>query len=268
MITIDNVKLESCIMNAAGLGTVTHENIKLLEQTKVGAIVSKTCTYERRNGHLDPTSYFDDMGSINSVGLRNQGYKYYLNYKPILKPYILSVAPDKRIFEDEEIYNVADLIELNLSCPNMQYNSTYRESLRKITECCNKRFGIKLPPFIETKDIEIMSDTIKEFENISFITCCNTLKNGLILDDFGNSTISQVLGGIGGKYLKPIALSNVYRFNKIVNIPIIGCGGIECGKDVMDYLKCGAKAVQVGTYFFNHGPWVFDKIYDEIKLNL
>ncbi len=255
---IDNVSLDTCIMNASGLGSITLKDIEKLDQSFSGAVVSKTSTYKPCEGRPEPTYYFDSIGSVNSVGLKNRGYKYYINIETH-KPYIFSTVPDKRIFEDPDIQK-PDLIELNISCPNIASINT-EEILRQISECTPRRFGVKLAPLT---DVGELSDILNEF-SLSFITCCNTLKNGLILKD-SEFVLNQKFGGIGGQYLKPIALSNVYQFRQHLKayIDIIGCGGISTGHDVIDYLACGATAVQVGTHFFNNDVNVFENIVNEI----
>ena len=253
MVLIENVFINPHIMNASGLGSVTKKQIEDLDKSFVGAIVSKTCTFDKRDGNPKPNYHFDDIGSINAIGVKNEGYKYYVNIET-KKPYILSVVPDCRIFSDSDIYK-PDLIEVNLSCPNIE-SFNYEESIRKISESCERKFGIKISPVLENigEIVDLLSP------KISFITCCNTMKNGLIIDESGKPYISNTFGGIGGSYIKPFCLSTVYRLSKETTLPIIGCGGISTELDIDNYIKCGASAVQVGTHYFKNGIKVFDEL--------
>lgn len=257
---IDNVIIDPCIMNASGIGSVTKNQIEQLDKSATGAVVSKTCTLEKRWGNDPPTYKFTNHGSINAVGLKNQGFDYYVDIQT-KKPYILSVSPDHHLFEDSRIHK-PDLIEVNLSCPNVE-TVNYEEAIRKISEVSDRRFGIKISPILENVDdfIDILNN------KISFITCCNTMKNGMLIDNQGNPFISKRFGGIGGSYLKPFSLSTVYRLHQKTSIPIIGCGGISNGDDVIEYLRCGACAVQVGTYYFQNDVSIFGKIVFETSKN-
>jgi len=257
--TIDNILIDPCIMNSSGPKSTTKHQISNLDKNiDIGAVVSKTCTNTFKEGNSYPSSYYDNIGSINSVGLENMGFEYYTDIK-IKKPYIISVLPDKHIFENNKINN-ADLIEVNLSCPNIK-SIDNEESIRQIAECFDGKFGIKISPVLD--DIDIYFD-----KKISFITCCNTMKNGLIINENGDFRVSKKFGGIGGSYIKPFSLSTVYRLNKETNIPIIGCGGINNSQDIIDYIRCGASAVQIGTHFFQNDDKVFKILSDDLKIKL
>ena len=153
----------------------------------------------------------------------------------------------------------------------MAYNfELLEEYLTKIFEEVNvgnfSVFGIKLPPFFELSDYEGVSLKISKFP-INFITCINSIANGMVIDIENEKPVIEPkggLGGIGGSVIKPIGLSNVYNFKKLLpDIDIIGCGGIETGKDVFEYLLCGASAVQIGTQFQREGVECFKRINEE-----
>ncbi len=235
--------LNNFIMNASGLGSVTKDQIRYLDNcSSVDAVVSKTCTFEPRQGNPEPNYYFDENGSVNFIGLKNYGVDYYIDIET-KKPYILSVTPDKKIFQHEKIYK-PNFIEVNLSCPNIADNFDYEESIRQISETTDRKFGIKIAP-LQDSHIAI-SDILTP--QVEFITCCNTMKMGLIYKDE-----IPFQGAIGGKYIKPFSLYTVYKLRNSVNIPLIGCGGIECKSDVEDYRRAGASAFQVGTHYFKNG---------------
>ena len=164
--------------------------------------------------------------------------------------------------------------EFNLSCPNiigtmqLGYNAeNSNEHLRKITEIMgNKSFGVKLPPYFEEYNFNTMADIIKQYSNIKFLTCINSIGNGLMIDT-NTETVKILpkngLGGIEGKYCLPVALSNVYQFKRLPHVNIIGCGGIYSGEDAFQHILAGASAVQIGTCLKENGSQCIKQIHDE-----
>jgi dihydroorotate dehydrogenase (fumarate) len=293
---LGNINLQSCIFNASGVYCKTRENLITLNYCEhVGAILSKSSTVESRNGNELPI-YWDDgeTKSINSSGLPNMGYKFYMDdnlTKEFNKPYFISVSgmtekDNVKIIEDivKSINhgNVISGIELNLSCPNIEgksqigYDFEAMNSLlfkvdKIITTIDFKKrrefnFGLKLPPYFDIAHFTIVADIINKY-SIDTITCINSLGNGLIVNSDTETVVIKPkggLGGIGGSIIKPIALSNVRQFSKLTNCDIIGCGGITSGRDIFEHILCGAKAVQIGTVFYMKGINIFKKLEVEL----
>lgn len=279
--TIGNIKFDLCMMNASGCWCTTENELEDLKITPVGAIVSKSSTIEFRKGNDEPRLYVDTYGSINSMGLANLGYKFYRDYmaKCTNKHFIQSIHPfsisefDIMLTDLDEV-NVKRLVEVNISCPNLIHGTKNLETFEKYFDCNyqknlqNISIGYKLPPFFQMSEFEHMSRLLLKY-NIKFITCVNSLPNGLMLDYINETTIIKPkngLGGIGGLYLKPTGLANVYQFSKLLDnkVDIIGCGGISHGSDIFEYILSGAKAVQVGTHLLKHGPNVFNTLKKEL----
>jgi len=263
-------------MSASGSWAVHYNDLNNLSKY-FKTIVSKTCTLNSRNGNGEP-NYIDIPDaklSLNCMGMPNNGYKYYRELLPIFDTkkitYILSL--DTSNLDDLEIMlkdynlfvgNTYQIVELNLSCPNIHSNSSklasyHPELLDEILgrlkfKYKNLNFGLKLSPYLD-RDL-ILNIAIKlnnhatYANNISHIICCNTIPNGLYLN---NKTLkpelSAIYGGIGGFPLKLISLSNISMFRKILDpsIKIIGCGGIEKYQDIMEYYSVGAVGVQIGN---------------------
>tara|TARA_Y100001933_G_scaffold264397_1_gene329810 strand:- start:3797 stop:4462 length:666 start_codon:yes stop_codon:yes gene_type:complete len=169
-----------------------------------------------------------------------------------------------------------DLIEINLSCPNLPgkpqigYDWDQMEDyIRKISEInLTMPWGIKLPPYFDPVHFGYASDIIKK-GNLSFITSINSIGNALWIDPYKEETIihpKNGLGGLGGSYVKPTSLANVNSFYKELpnSIDIIGCGGISSGNDVWEYILCGASAVQIGTQLVKEGNKCFERISKEL----
>lgn len=271
---IKNVKFDNILLNAAGCRCTTKEELYKLYDSKSAGIVTKSCTLEYRDGNDKPRYYDNNVLSINSTGLANNGYKFYSDIACEFKnkPYIMSVAginkgDNVQIIKNIQDNNCIDFIELNLSCPNIigkpqiGYDFEACEELfRTIFEFNEINLGIKLPPYFDIIHFEIISDIIKEYD-ISYVTCINSLGNGLIYDNNKPAIKPKNgLGGIGGSVIKPFGLSNVYNFNKLLNIPIIGCGGITCKQDIYEYLLSGATMVQIGTQLMKEDVGIFSKL--------
>ncbi|WP_185870609.1 dihydroorotate oxidase [Blattabacterium cuenoti] len=282
---INGIKLTSCIMNASGVLCCTEKELSEIMMSSSGAVVTKSCTMIPREGNLEPRYFKWNMGSINSMGLPNLGIDFYLNFlekKKPKKPFFLSIS-GLSIEENYQLIRKANLspninaIELNLSCPNLIEKKDqgllgydfYKTSdfLDNLFKFYKKPLGVKLPPYFEDFHIKKMAFILNQFP-ICFVTCINSLPNGLFIDINHETTVihpKKGFGGIGGSIIKPFALANIRKFYIYLrkDISIIGCGGICSGKDVFEHILCGASAVQVGTQFFQEGIQVFDRLKKE-----
>ncbi len=288
---LGNIFLDKCFMNASGVYCKNlDELLELNNSNNVGAIISKSCTLELRHGNPNPI-YWDDgkTVSINSSGLPNHGYNFYIDENltsKFTKPYFLSISglciEDNIKIVEESIKNTQiSGIELNLSCPNVigkpqiGYDFEVMDLiLLEVNKIVNIRknvdkqfnFGLKLPPYFDFSHFDKVANIINKY-NIDTITCINSLGNGLVVDYESESVVIKPkggFGGIGGTVVKPIALANVRKFSELTNCDIIGCGGISNGKDVFEHILCGAKAVQVGTQFYIEGIQVFERLENEL----
>jgi dihydroorotate dehydrogenase (fumarate) len=263
------------IMNASGCLCTEATELDALLTSRAGAVVSKSSTLAPRRGNPQPRLALDDFGSLNSVGLENHGYEYYSHYFHSSKLFIQSIYP----FDDEEMERMlldldvkakkGSMVELNISCPNVLRGNFQGSLLRVLAtledlDLDNLVLGLKLQPFSETSDIEDVAYYVRARGEIKFLTCCNTIPNCLFIEEDVPS-ISSKLGGLGGRYVKPLSLSNVYRFSNLLDVAIFGCGGVTCGRDVYDYILCGATAVQVGTQLVKEGVSCFERIEREFK---
>ena len=274
------IELEGCIYNASGVNCTSKDELFELSGSYACAVVSKSCTFDYRIGNSLPRYYENNVCSINSTGLANNGYKYYGDVV-LPKPYFVSVCGLK---EENNIEMLKYLdkksniraIELNLSCPNIIGKSqvgydfeTMGEFLRKVSELgLNHKLGLKLPPYFDIVHFETAADIIKK-NKIDFLTCINSLGNGLVINNKTDTVgIKPKLGfgGIGGSVVKPIALSNVHKFYKLTDCDIIGCGGVVTGMDVYEHILCGASVVQIGTQLKKEGVNVFNRISNELKI--
>lgn len=290
------------LMNASGCHCTTRkELIELYNNKYCNMIISKSCTIKPLEGNPEPRFYNTKTLSINSTGLRNNGLYFYLsmvNYfyeknikKQQNKKYIISFADLANInlfiniiLNHYEIHKIPLYFELNLSCPNIpgkgQIGYDFKESyilLKYVFDNINSNLikehkiniGVKLPPYFDTIHFEKMAQVLNCFP-LSHITCINSLGNGFVFTENMTQSVAgnNGYGGIGGSVIKPFAISNVRKFIELINnnIEIYGCGGITCGRDILEYKECGVNVVQIGTELYRYGVNIFNKLrYDYLK---
>lgn len=282
--TIAGCPLASCLYNASGPLCTTAQELDKIGGSTSGAILSKSATLEKREGNPEPRYVETSWGSINSMGLPNEGYQYYLDYaqraRDFGKPYFMSVSGMSLEDNMAILKAVADCerihaIELNLSCPNLpgkpQTGYDFAQSrilLDKAFEHVKQPLGVKLPPYFDLPHFEMMAAVLNDFP-LSFVTCINSIGNGLVVDAETESVVIKPksgFGGIGGDFIKPTALANVRQFYTLLrtDIAIIGCGGVRTGLDAFEHILCGASAVQVGTQLMREGTGCFARIAGEL----
>lgn len=282
--SIAGINLSSYLMNASGPKCTTWEELEEIGQSNSAAIVTKSCTISFREGNPEPRYSDLPLGSIQSMGLPNLGYKAYLEMVPKLKtlgkPVVVSISGFSiedniemvSAFQNSDI----DLIEVNFSCPNIPgkaqvaYDFSQVESaLQALTVLGDKPLGIKLAPYFDMSHFVAMAEILNKFP-VKFITCVNSIGNTLIIDPEAESPIIKPKGGFGGlcgDYIKPIGLANVRAFRELLSddIQIIGVGGIKTGIDAFEYLLAGADALQIATCFEKEGEGCFQRIEAELK---
>jgi dihydroorotate dehydrogenase (fumarate) len=281
--TIAGITFPSCFMNASGALCVTRDELEALGKSGAGAIVTKSMTIESRQGNPTPRYYGFPGGSINSMGLPNLGYRAYAELIPHLKrfgkPVIASVAGlgEEDFPTIAEAINAAkpDLIEVNLSCPNIPgkpqigYDpETSERVLKKVRPLITVPMGVKLPPYFDPAHHEAMGKVLGRC-GVDFLNMINSVGNGLVVDSEREAVVIKPkggFGGLGGRLIKPVALANVRAFYKLFDgkMPIIGTGGIVEGMDVFEHFLCGASAVQIGTVLVEEGLDVFGRLEAEL----
>ena len=281
---IANSVLSSCLYNASGPLCTEASELHAIGESSAGAILSKSATLQERLGNETPRCVETPWGSINSMGLPNKGYEFYAQFseeaKSHNKPYFISVSglsheDNLHIIQSLSEYNHIAGIELNLSCPNVpgkpQTGYDFEQSrhlLEMVFSVTKKPIGVKLPPYFDMPHFEMMATVLNDFP-ISFVTCINSIGNGLVIDPNLESVVIKPkngFGGIGGDFIKPTALANVRKFYTLLDkkVAIIGCGGVKNGMDAFEHILCGASAVQVGTQFMREGVGCFERITNEL----
>ena len=277
---IAGFSFDNCLMNAAGVACMTVEELEEVRQSAAGSFVTKTATLEARAGNPEPRYRDVPLGSINSMGLPNQGIDYYLDYLLSLqesqpeRTFFLSLvgmSPDETHTLLKKVQNSGfkGITELNLSCPNVpgkpQIAYDFEATERILGEAFgyfDKPLGIKLPPYFDIVHFDQAAEVFNRHP-LKFVNCVNSIGNGMYIED--ESVVIRPkngFGGIGGEYIKPTALANVHAFYQRLNpsIQIIGTGGVYTGRDAFEHILCGASMVQIGTALHQQGVEVFERV--------
>lgn len=277
---IAGFSFDNCLMNAAGVACMTVEELEEVRQSAAGSFVTKTATLEARAGNPEPRYRDVPLGSINSMGLPNQGIDYYLDYLLSLqesqpeRTFFLSLvgmSPDETHTLLKKVQNSGfkGITELNLSCPNVpgkpQIAYDFETTERILGEAFgyfDKPLGIKLPPYFDIVHFDQAAEVFNRHP-LKFVNCVNSIGNGMYIED--ESVVIRPkngFGGIGGEYIKPTALANVHGFYQRLNpsIQIIGTGGVYTGRDAFEHILCGASMVQIGTALHQQGVEVFERV--------
>lgn len=260
-VTIAGVTFKNPVITASGTFGFGKEYAEFYPLSALGGICTKGLTLEERPGNPSPRVAETPSGMLNSVGLQNPGIGYYLaRYDKWLAgqgtAVIANIAGHKLEDYEEMARRIndssADMVELNISCPNVRSGGmafgVLPESVRKVTEivkkACKKPVITKLTP-----NVSNIAENAKAAEEggADAISLINTLTGMAVDYKTRRPLLANNTGGLSGPCVKPIALRMVWECFNAVKIPIIGLGGITSYTDVLEFMICGARAVQVGT---------------------
>ena len=282
-INICGVDFKNPVFLAAGIMGETGGALKRIANNGAGALCTKSIGIEKRIGHRNPTMIEVEGGFLNAMGLPNPGAREYIKEIDEIKHYlkrsgvkligsIYGKNPQEfsKVAEIMEPY--VDLIELNISCPHAGdgYGAQIGQDpnlSNRVVSSVRKTVDIpiiaKLTPNVA--DIKEIAKAVVE-GGADAITAINTLGPGMVIDIKTKKPIlSNKFGGMSGKAIKPIAIRNVYDIYSVVDVPIIGVGGITTGEDAIEFMLAGASAIQVGTGIYYRGYDIFYKICGEIE---
>lgn len=271
------MKLKTPLLTASGTFGYGDELSDLTDFGAIGAVITKTVTFEPRQGNPQPRIAEVESGMLNTIGLQNIGVKRFVDEKleNLLKlkvPVIVSVAG---ACEDDYVktvkmlnsYDKISAVELNLSCPNLRKKIISQDVdllkgiIKKVKRVSKFPVIAKLSP--QVQDIAELSLTAQK-SGADAVTLVNTFPAMAIDINTFKPKLSTVKGGMSGPCVKPMALRCVFDAYQKIKIPIIGCGGISNGSDAIEFLLAGAKCVSIGTAVFVE-PGVFASAADEIK---
>ncbi len=277
-ISLPGLNLKNPIMPASGCFAFGKEFSQFYDLSELGAIMIKAATQFARYGNETPRVAETASGMINAIGLQNPGVHHIMEHElKYLEQYDVPIIANVAGSTEEEYVYVAKHIsqasnvhalELNISCPNVKEGGIQfgtvpevaKELTRKVKAVSEVPVYVKLSPNV-TNIVE-MAKAIAEYAD--GITMINTLVGLRIDAKTGKPIISNVIGGLSGPAIKPVALRMVYEVSQHVDIPIIAMGGVRTAQDVIDFISVGADAVAVGTANFEN-PTVCKDIIDELS---
>ena len=264
-VNVGNVSLKSPIILASGTCNFGRELAEYYDLSILGGISSKGLTIKPRAGNPGVRVAECDSGMLNSVGLQNPGIDVFVKRDlPFLEQYDTTVIVNVCGHSEEEYLEVvrrlaqedrADLLEINISCPNVKEGGiafgTDPRAVEAITKAVKKEARqpviMKLSPNVT--DISVMARAA-ENGGADAISLINTLTGMKIDIERQCFAIANRTGGLSGPAIKPVAVRMVYQAAQAVKIPVIGMGGISCAEDAIEFILAGASAVAIGTANF------------------
>ncbi|WP_278844154.1 dihydroorotate dehydrogenase [Limosilactobacillus vaginalis] len=269
-VNLPGLKMKNPVMPASGtFGFGDVPQARKYDLNRLGAIVIKTTTPQARTGNPQPQIAVLNDGVLNSVGLTNPGVNVVAGEKiPHLKhqypdlPLVASIggaSVEDYVMVTERLAatGLVDALELNISCPNVKHGGmafgTDPQVAEKLTKAVKAASGdvpvyVKLTPNV-TDIVEIAQAV--EAGGADGLSMINTLLGMKINLKTRKPVLGNIMGGLSGTAIKPLAIRMIYQVSHAVNIPIIGEGGISSAEDVIEFFLAGASAIQVGSAHFH-----------------
>lgn len=277
-VNVCGISFKNPVIAASGTFGYAREYKKIYDVSSLGGICTKGLTLNKREGNKGTRVHETRAGIMNSVGLQNPGIDTFIEEKMgFLKKLNTNIIVNLCGSDVEEYVKGAeklndvdvDMIELNISCPNVKKggisfgiksNAAY-DLVYQVRKVCKKPLIVKLSPSAE--DIVDMALAC-ENAGADAISLVNTFKAMAIDINKRKPVFNNIIAGLSGPCIKPIALRMVYEVCKNVKVPVIGIGGIEKYEDAIEFLLAGASLIQVGTANFID-PLSCIKIIEGIK---
>lgn len=277
-VNICGINFKNPVIGASGTFGFGEEYNEFYNVSMLGGICTKGLTLNKKEGNNGVRIFETPSGLMNSIGLQNPGIDEFIN----------NVLPNMRRFDMVIIANLGggsledyiqgaeklsetsiDMIELNISCPNVKNggmafgikSEVAFNVVKEVKKVCKKPLMVKLSPNAE--DIVDMALKCEE-AGADCLSLVNTFK-AMAIDIKRKAPVFQnITAGLSGPCIKPIALRMVYEVCKSVNIPVIGIGGIDTYEDALEFIMAGAHAVQVGSSNFKN-PYACKEIVEGLQ---
>lgn len=263
-VNICGVNLKNPVIAASGTFGFGKEYNEFFNVSKLGGISSKGLTINPKEGNDGIRMIETPSGMLNSVGLQNPGVDHFINcelkemqkYNTAILANLGGATIEEYIAGVEKLNNTdTDIIELNISCPNVKEggmalgikSKVAYEAVKKVKAHCKKPLIVKLSPNAENIVDMAINCCEAGADGLSLV---NTFK-GMAIDIYkGQAVFNNIYAGLSGPAIKPIALRMVHEVCKVVDVPVIGLGGIRTWEDAIEFIMAGATAIQVGTANF------------------
>lgn len=278
-VNLGPLSLKNPVMVASGTFGYGQEYGEFVPPERLGAVVVKGISLEPRPGNPPPRIWETCGGMLNSIGLQNVGLRGFLEEKlPWLRPLAVPVIVNLFGNTVEDYGELAagldgqegiDALEINISCPNvkaggMAFGSDPKMAFEVVSAV---RSRTDLPVITKlTPNVTDITVTARAAEDAGtdILSLINTVAGMAVDVQTRRPRLANVVGGLSGPAIKPIALRQVWQVVQVSKVPVIGLGGIVCVEDALEFLLVGAKAVQVGTANFVN-PQVTLEIIDGLE---
>jgi dihydroorotate dehydrogenase (NAD+) catalytic subunit len=278
-VNIGSLTLKNPLMAASGCFGYGVEYADVVDLSSLGGIVSKGLFLKEREGHPAPRIVETPAGMLNAIGLQGIGARRFIEEKlPELRARHATVIVNVCGTTVDEYVEVSHMladaegvaaIELNISCPNIKEGGIqFGCSLTGTFEVVSAvRRVVKLPVIPKlTPNVTDVASFARAAEDAGAdaVSLVNTFLAMVIDVESRRPKISNVVGGLSGPAIRPIAVRMVYECRQLVKIPIIGMGGIAEARDVIEFMIAGANAVQIGTANFVD-PFIWTRLLDGLQ---
>lgn len=277
-VKIADIEFKNPLIAASGTYGFGKEYEEYYDISKIGGVSTKGLTLKPKDGNEGIRLFETPSGLMNSIGLENPGIQAFIDNELdflLSKDLITLVNIGGNNIEDylEAVRLIskteAQMIELNISCPNVKSGGmafgiktcVAKDVVKKVRDATDKPLIVKLSP--NANDIVEMAKACEEV-GADALSLVNTF-NAMAIDiDRRKTVFNNKTAGLSGPAIKPIALRMTYEVSKAVNIPVIGMGGIQNYRDVIEFIMAGASAVQVGTMNFTE-PMIMANIAEDLE---
>ena len=277
-VTFCGLRMKNPIVTASGTCGYGQELARFYDLGALGAFTAKSVTLEKRTGNPNPRIAECASGLLNSIGIPSQGVRHFIeNDLPLLKRYDVPILVSISGNYADQYRDIAALLdreegiaalEVNISCPNLEMGGCSfgadPEAAGRIVGLVKSRTRLpviaKLTPNVS--DITVIAKSV-ERSGADAITLINTLAGMAIDIQTRRPKLGNVVGGLSGPAIKPVAIKMVWDVYKTVRVPVIGMGGVMTWEDAIEFIVAGATAVGVGTALFKN-PWVVFEIIEGI----
>lgn len=276
-VNVGPMRLRNPTMLASGILGISQDIFERLYDNNIGAIVTKSISVDPMKGYANPTIVpLGNKTYLNAVGLSNPGVYAFSQeiirnkFVPILVSLVGSSEKDfPKMISFLDSLNIIGY-EINLSCPHVSkmgmeigddpemVSLIIRTIKRHTRKPISVKIGIGSMDVVEIARVAIESGA-------DMITAINTVRAMKIDVQSMTPVLSNRIGGLSGKAIKPIGIRCVYEISKVLSVPVIGCGGISSWEDVAEYMIAGASAVQIGSILGNSDDTFFNGITNGLK---
>ncbi|CCH48129.1 dihydroorotate dehydrogenase [Pseudodesulfovibrio piezophilus] len=281
-VSFGGLELKNPVMTASGTFGFGLEFAPYGDLEKLGGLVAKGISLKPREGNPMPRIAETPCGMLNAIGIQNPGVESFVRQAlPALKSKDVAVVANLYACDAEEFGELAAVLageegvaalEVNVSCPNVKEGGIAfgqdPAQIGKVTEAVKKRAGdkhvmVKLSPNVT--DIVVCARAAAEggADSLSLI---NTLSGMAVDIHCRKPRIANVIAGLSGPAIKPVALRCVHQVVQAVDIPVVGIGGIASAEDALEFILVGAHAVQIGTANFLRPDFAFGLAEEMEKL--